>query len=166
MCRTKLFHYILSVALLSSYSAVAQDVQTQTGSGADVAGIRESMQVARRAIVDEEMFLTEGEAKVFWPIYDDYRQEINVVSDRYAKLITDFAAAYNAGTITGADADMFVDARMEIEAAYLAIEKKYLGQFRAVLSSLKATRFYQLENKINAESEAQLAQAIPLVDLE
>ena len=61
---------------------------------------------------------------------------------------------------------MFVDARMEIETAYLAIEKKFLAQFRTVLSSLKATRFYQLENKINAESEAQLAQAIPLVDLE
>jgi hypothetical protein len=48
----------------------------------------------------------------------------------------------------------------------LAIERKYLPKFRAVLSSLKATRFYQLENQMNAESEAQIAMAIPLVDLE
>jgi hypothetical protein len=31
---------------------------------------------------------------------------------------------------------------------------------------MKATRFYQLENQMNAESEAQLALAIPLVDPE
>lgn len=166
MCRTILFHYILSIALLSSSSVVAQEMQTQAGSEAAVSGIRESVQAARRMIVSEEMFFTEDEATKFWPIYDEYRREISAVGDRYAKLITDFAALYNEGRITGGDADNFTDTRMEIEATILAIEREYLPRFRAVLSSLKATRFYQLENQMNAESEAQLAMAIPLVDLE
>jgi hypothetical protein len=166
MCRPKLFHYILAIALLSSFSVVAQETQTQTDSEAAVSGIRESVQAARRVIVSDEMFFTEDEATEFWPIYDEYRREINVVGDRYAKLITDFAALYNEGRITGGDADMFTDTRLEIEVSILAIERKYLPKFRAVLSSLKATRFYQLENQMNAESEAQIAMAIPLVDLE
>lgn len=166
MCRKLLFNYLFSIALLSSFSVVAQETQAQTDSEAAVSGIRESVQAARRAIVGEEMFLTEDEATEFWPIYDDYRREITAVGDRYAKLITDFAAQYNAGNITDSDADMFTDARLEIEAAFLDIERKFLPRFRAVLSSMKATRFYQLENQMNAESEAQLALAIPLVDPE
>jgi hypothetical protein len=121
MCRKLLFNYLFSMALLSSFSVAAQETQAQTDSEAAVSGIRESVQAARRVIVSEEMFLTENEATEFWPIYDDYRREITAVGDRYAKLITDFAAQYNAGNITDSDADMFTEARLEIEAGFLEL---------------------------------------------
>ncbi len=60
MCRPKLFHYILAIALLSSFSVVAQETQRQTDSEAAVSGIRESVQAARRVIVSDEMFFYRG----------------------------------------------------------------------------------------------------------
>ena len=41
------------------------------------------------------MYLTDTEAKVFWPIYDKYRAEQHKVNDRRVKLITDFIANQN-----------------------------------------------------------------------
>jgi hypothetical protein len=37
-------------------------------------------------------------------------------------------------------------------------------RFREVLPVLKVARFYQLENKMDAEIDAQLALVIPLVE--
>jgi hypothetical protein len=42
--------------------------------------------------------------------------------------------------------------------------KRYIGQFRKVLPMLKVARFYQLENKMNADVDLQLALLVPLAD--
>ena len=147
-------------------SAMAQEGQSGSEAQTGLSDIRASVQAARRELMREEMFLTDEEAAVFWPIYEEYRQEVSTVGDKYATLITRFAELYNAGEMSGEDAESFVDEHMKIEAAILKIEKKYIHKMRTVMSQLKVTRFYQLENKMNTETDVQLALAIPLVDLE
>ncbi len=166
MCRLSKLICIIIAAFSINVSASAQEEPAGSDSSGGLASIRESVQALRRELMSEEMFLTDDEATVFWPIYDEYRQELSVVGDRYAKLITTFANLYNAGQITSEDAEAFVDEHMEIEAAFQHIRKNYVHKLRAVMSPFKVTRFYQMENKMDAESEAQLALAIPLVDLE
>jgi hypothetical protein len=166
MCRLSKPICIIIAAFSISISAFAQEEQAGSDSGSGLAGIRESVQAFRRELISEEMFLTDEEASVFWPIYDEYRQEVSVVGDRYAKLITTFANLYNEGQITSEDAEAFVDGHMEIEAAFQQIKKDYVHRLREVMSPFKVTRFYQIESKMDAESEAQLALAIPLVDPE
>jgi hypothetical protein len=46
----------------------------------------------------------------------------------------------------------------------LKIKQKYLQDFREALPARKAARFYQLENKMDAELKSQLALIIPLID--
>ncbi len=166
MCRLSKLICIIIAAFSINVSAFAQAAPAGSDSGGGLAGIRESVQALRRELMSEEMFLTDDEAIVFWPIYDEYRQEVSVVGDRYAKLITTLANLYNEGQITSEDAEAFVDEHMEIEAAFQEIKKIYVHKLRGVMSPFKVTRFYQLESKMDAESEAQLALAIPLVDPE
>lgn len=40
----------------------------------------------------------------------------------------------------------------------------YIERFKAVLSVQQVARFYQLENKLDAEVDAQLALIVPLVE--
>ena len=155
-----------TVAFLVCTTAWSQEVVSEPDPETAVADIRQSVQAARRQIIQEEMFLSEAEAAVFWPMYEAYRREINSTGDRYAALITDFAKKYNDGSVSADDAQVYVDERIEIEAAYLATTKKYVGKLRQVLPTLKVTRFYQLESKMNAEANAQMALAIRLIDLE
>lgn len=166
MCRSVLSQYVLVLSLVFSFAATAQENMSDADAEATMAGVRETVQAARKQIIEEEMFLTDEEAVTFWPIYDEYRREINAVGDRYARLILDFAKLYNEGRVTGEDANRMVDESLEIEAEFQKIEAKYVHRLRDVLPSLKAARFYQLENKMNAEAEAQLALTVPLIDLQ
>jgi len=51
-----------------------------------------------------------------------------------------------------------------IKQELLDIKKNYLPKFKGVLPALKVARFYQLENKIEAEIDSQLALAVPLIE--
>ena len=51
-----------------------------------------------------------------------------------------------------------------IQEAWIGVQKEYLAGFRSVLPVQEVARFYQLENKMDAEVDAQLALAIPLLE--
>jgi hypothetical protein len=53
-----------------------------------------------------------------------------------------------------------------IENDLLVVEKKYVRRFRKAIPTAKVTRFYQLENKLDAEIDVALAQLIPLYEAE
>ena len=57
-----------------------------------------------------------------------------------------------------------IDDYLDIHDEIIEIKKKHLGNFRKALTARKVTRFYQLENKIDAELAARLALVVPLID--
>jgi len=61
-------------------------------------------------------------------------------------------------------ANSLVDDYLDIKADILKIQRKHLKRFRKIVSPLKVTRFFQLENKLDAETDAQLAVFVPLID--
>jgi len=56
-----------------------------------------------------------------------------------------------------------LDEYLAIESERLALRKAYLPKFRQALPDKKVVRFYQLENKIQAAVNYELAANIPLV---
>ena len=50
-----------------------------------------------------------------------------------------------------------------IRQELLDVRRAFIPKFKAVLPSLMVARLYQLENKVNAEVDIQLALAIPLI---
>jgi hypothetical protein len=57
-----------------------------------------------------------------------------------------------------------LDEHFAVNSALLKVEKKYLRRFRKALPAAKVTRFYQLDNKLDAEIDVALAKLIPLFD--
>ena len=49
-----------------------------------------------------------------------------------------------------------------IQEAILDTQKEYIPKFRAVVSEIKTTRFFQIDNKLRALVQCDLAQSIPL----
>ena len=76
-------------------------------------------------------------------------------------MLAGYTAAYRAGSVSAAQA---VEKFLTIEKKLLSIKLSYFDKFRKALPPRKAARFYQLENKMEAEMQYQLAQIIPLVD--
>ena len=125
---------------------------------------REMIREARVEIVRAELHLTDAEAAVFWPIYATYREETDAIQDRYAAMIAEYIRRYDDAELSNEYADELIKTFLSIKYELLDVQKKYLPEFQAVLPSLKVARLFQLENKLNAEIDAQMALVVPLVD--
>ena len=115
----------------------------------------------RQAVVAANLPLSEAEARAFWPVYKDYRAEIEKIGERAAKLIAAYAA--NFETMTDAKAEAFFKDSLAIDRDRLTAREKYVPKVRAVLPAQKAARFFQIENKLDAIVNVTLASEIPLV---
>ena len=60
--------------------------------------VLEKIRADKKLLVADNMQLTEAEAKAFWPVYDQYQDELFLLRTRTVKLITDFADAYEKMT--------------------------------------------------------------------
>jgi len=114
----------------------------------------------KRLLVAENMQLTEVEAKGFWPLYNQYQDELFLLRARTLKLINDYGKSYEK--MTNETARKLLDEYMTIEGLGLKLRQTYLPKFRNVLPETKVLRYYQIENKINAVLMYELAKNIPL----
>ena len=123
--------------------------------------VREKIQTDKKLFIAQNMNLTESEAKVFWPVYEDYQKELDKLVDKTVKLIDNYAA--NFQTMTEEAAKELINGYLVIEGERVTLMKSFLPKFRKVLPEKKVARYYQLENKIDAVVNYGLAKQIPLV---
>ena len=123
--------------------------------------IRDAAKVNKKLIISENMNLTEEEAKNFWPVYDDYQKALSTLYDRTGKAIKDFAENYNS--LSDEEAKTILEESIAIQEDKLKLQRSLLPNFNKVLPAKKVTRYYQIENKLNAILRYELARGIPLV---
>jgi hypothetical protein len=122
--------------------------------------VLEKVRADKKLLVAENMQLTDAEAKAFWPVYDQYQDELFLLRSRTAKLIKDFSDAYEK--MTNETAKKLMDEYITIETLGPKLRQAYLPKFRKVLPEVKVVRYYQIENKIQAALFYELAKSIPL----
>ncbi len=155
---TRMLMIAVSLALGLSVAA-AQDGDME----ATFEMVRSFMENERETMIEEELRLTDTEAEGFWPIYEAYRAEIEVLQDRYAGVIAEYAENY--GALSEETAQQIIDDYFEIENGLLAVREAYVDRFTDVLSIQKLTRFYQMENRIDNIADLALMRQIPLTDI-
>jgi hypothetical protein len=121
----------------------------------------EKIRADKKLFIAENMQFTETEAKAFWPLYEQYQDELFLLRARLIKLIDDYAEAY--GKMSNDIAKSLLDELMTIESLGLKLRQAYLPKFRDVLPDVKVVRYFQIENKINAALTYELAAKIPLI---
>jgi hypothetical protein len=149
------------IALAAIMAFVSIPAFTQDKPADNMELVREKIAADKKLFVAEVMKLTEAEARAFWPVYDSYQKELSKLFDRKIKLIQDYAKNYE--TMSDEVAKKLLDEYMAIEGEYLKLRQSYLRKFRKVLSEKKVVRYYQIDNKIKAVLEYELARQIPLM---
>jgi hypothetical protein len=155
---------VLAVVLTLALLVFVGTVKGQEKPADNMQILVDKMKADKKLLVSENMQLTEPEAKAFWPVYEQYQSELFLLRARTAKLIQDYAAAYD--NMTNATAKKLLDESMMIETLRMKLNKDYLPKFRKVLPDTKVVRYYQIENKINALLYYEIAKKIPLVKTE
>jgi hypothetical protein len=144
------------LACLGGGMALAQD---KPADNMDI--LREKARADKKLVVATALSLTEGEAKVFWPVYNSYQSDMIAHYDRVFKLIDTFAKAY--GTMTDETATQLLGEFLALETDHVALLNSYAPRFRRVLPPVKVVRLYQIENKLRALVDYEFARAIPLI---
>lgn len=124
--------------------------------------LRDKLRADKKLVVSEAMHLTEKESAAFWPVYDNFQKDLTALNNRTMKLIKDYATTYES--MTDPAAKGMVDSFLAIEKDRIQLMQTYAPKLRKVLPEVKVARYYQIENKIRAVVNYELAQEIPLAN--
>jgi hypothetical protein len=153
---------LIAAVLTGGTPAVARAQDKSADQPADQMDLlREKARADKKLLVAEALALTEGEAKAFWPVYNAYQSDMVGHYDRVLAMIDRFAKSYDS--MTDAGATKLLNDYLALEANHVAILKSYVPRFEKVLPAKKVARLYQVENKIRALVNVELARQIPLV---
>ena len=153
----------MSLTLLATHSEARSPGQ-EVLEDEQVAEARELLQEGRDEIIKSEMQFTEAESERFWPVYKEYRAEVKAVRDRYVSMIAGYVKAYDAGELSDEYAGELIDEWLDYNKGMLKLQQQYVRKLKKILPVSKVARFFQLENKIDAEIDAELAATVPLIE--
>lgn len=122
---------------------------------------REAMQAERSDIMAKGLSLSADQAAKFWPLYEQYQKEQNVIIDAQIDAVKKYAEHYD--TLTDTDSVAFVKALLDRDAKMEALRSKWLPKFQTVVPGGTAARAIQLDRRISQVAQAQLSSQIPLV---
>jgi hypothetical protein len=145
---------VAMVAMLGAVAVAQENPPSQKQ--LDIAAIS----AQRKAVVGANMKLTPEEAKAFWPLYNQYESAMDKVDKRHAQEINDYAKNYQ--NLTDAQANQKLDAVLQVNQDRVDVQKEYVPKFRAALPGITVTRFFQVDNKLHALVQCQIAQLVPL----
>src|SRR5271169_776986 len=92
---------IFFAAVLTAFPTFAQNQSADT----NMQILRDKVKADKKLVVAANMNLNEAEGKAFWPIYDAYQRDLQLLNDRLAKTILAYADAYNKNALTDEEAD-------------------------------------------------------------
>ncbi len=153
--------WILGFALISLPVWAEEKKSANDDATSNMEIIREKIKADKKLLVAANMDLTETEAKEFWPIYDEFQNQLTQNNERVANLIIEYAENYKI--MTAETAQKLLNESLMIEEQRLALKQLYLPKFHTALSAIKVARYYQIENKIQAILHFELAEGIPLM---
>ena len=152
-------HLIVVLATLVALFAAAV-ISAQTADDA-IQLTRSAIQTERQAIVAANLGLDESESAVFWPMYRDYRNAVEQAADARVDILTRLFSNYD--TLTDDEAMSLLDDHLAFEKAVLKIRTSYAKKMSKVLPGRTVARFFQIENKMDAIIDYEMAGEIPLV---
>ena len=123
--------------------------------------LKKDIQAEAKKLVDENMELTEDQAKVFWPIYDNYNAALLELSNERLNVIADYMLDYY--DLSDEKAESLLKRVFEIDQKKLNIQKEYFDKFNAVLPATLVGKFYQIDNYIDLLISLQRSETIPLI---
>jgi hypothetical protein len=123
--------------------------------------LKKDIQDESRRIVAENLTLTEEQADIFWPLYDEYDAAYDgLVNDR-VKVIEDYMMNYyGLEEETGKE---LIAKSIELKQRAVNIQEEYINKMLDVLPISVVGKFFQIDNRIAAIIEIARLATVPLV---
>lgn len=105
--------------------------------------VRERLESLKVGFLTERLNLTAEEAKVFWPVYNKYQDELEQLrKSRRENLMN---AKLNFDEMSDSEVEKTIDNELMYRQGELDVLKKYNPQFKKVLPVKKVAKLYKAE---------------------
>jgi hypothetical protein len=128
---------------------------------ADIETLTAKSQTNERQVLNGELKLTPAEAQAFWPVYNAYAAERAPIYAKRQDIINQFVAI--SSSIGDAQAAMFANQWVKLDADEVNLRLKYLPQFDAALSGIKLASFLQIDRRIAMMNAMANANQLPIL---
>jgi hypothetical protein len=145
---------ILTIALFSLTNVFAQNVDDF------IQLLKSDVQSDKITIITQVMNFTDKQSEVFWPIYNDFSNELMKLSDKRIANIKDFAA--NFDSLTDTKADQLIKNAFDFQEDRLSLNEKYYKKFADALTPTVAAKYMQLEYEIQLIIDLSVNSNLPL----
>ena len=149
---------LLGAAMIATPYVAADD---KFAGVTDMPALRDAVKADKKALVAKTLDLTPAEAKKFWPIYDTYQRALDV-SNRQVALAVESLVGFDR-PMSDAFGKQLATALIVADENEIKARRKMQNPMMRALPPKKAARYLQLESKIRAFQDYDLAGAIPLI---
>jgi len=147
-------------ALLAGFGILFAASAFAQGDTDVLSSARTQIQADRKAVVAKAMGLTDEQGTKFWPVYSEYRESMRKVDDKLVQLANEYFQ--NTDKMTDQESQGMLSQWMNLNAEKVNVRKGYVKKFSKAIPTNKVIRFYQIENKMDAVINYELAASIPL----
>ena len=156
---------LLLVLMQMTQSGLAQTKAPATEKPAtNLEIVHEKIKADKKLIVAKYMDLTESEAAKFWPVYDEYQNDLRGSNEKLRKLLESYAADYRSKSMTDEKAKKLLDEWIALEQEEGKRRSAFAPKVLAALPAKKAARYLQIENEFRIMLRYDLADTVPLVE--
>src|SRR5262245_28148274 len=165
MRRTFLFSAVLCVLGVASIAwTAAQGTRPVSASAASMdevlTAVRSDLQGDRADIIAKNLTLTSEQAAKFWPVFEAYQKEQNVIMDDQLRGIQLYIE--NFDTLDDAGALGLINAHFDRDARMVALRQKWMGEFQKAIGTKLAVRAMQIDRRLSLVHQMQFVSKIPL----
>jgi hypothetical protein len=113
---------------------------------------KDEMQAKKVSFIANELELNTEEAQRFWPVYNEYQAEIELIRKEQMDNMKLMMDARRTGTaLSDTQIEKMMTTRFANQSKMLEIEKRYYERFKKVLPLEKVARFYAAEERFKVE---------------
>jgi len=145
---------IFLITLFSFSTILAQNVDDF------VQLLKTNVQNDKVTIITQVMNFNDEQSGKFWPIYNEFSNELSKLADKRISNIKDFAANYDS--LTAEKADQLIKNSFDFQEDRLDLSKKYYKKFADALGPIVAAKYMQLERQIQLIIDLQINSNLPL----
>jgi hypothetical protein len=146
---------------LATLVAPAGFAQEKAADMTDMQALRAAAKTDKRGLVTKTLDLSPAEAKRFWPIYDEYQRDLDAWSRR--RVLAAEGLLFRDQPMTNLGARNVVKELMLADEEEIKARRTLRKQVMRALPAVKAARYLQLEAKLQAIRDYDVASTVPLV---
>jgi len=108
---------------------------------------KERMEAYRAQVINEELALTPEEAQQFWPVYNQYRREVDAIQLVRMRKHADFRSDPHVILEAMSDQEIYreLESEMKMQQELVDLRRKYFSKFDEVLPIKKVALLYRAE---------------------